>query len=506
MIPSVFHPKSSADYIDSALYDQSGRSAFGDQRLAKRYVGLMKAIQQKGSIVFHQLSSRQKDRIGAYRFINNDRVSLGELIYQCCQISPSQIEGQDLVAYIDGSTIGVKSNSADKSYWAEHYGVHGDNRSPGFYVYPSLIVNNNNEGTIVGLGDVLIYSRQLAKGTKAENIKQRTKRRILPLEQQESGIWSIVAGNTNRRLEMAKRLTYVMDQAGDIYEVLQKIASQLSSDFIVRVKTNRGAKELDNGMVGKFSTLLEQSPCWSYYRTWIRALNHYSKTKARRIRRKQRNALLGLKCIGLVLKRPSHYAHAHNKNKGTLDQPLYLVEVKEQPCSVPAEEDPIHWRLLTSWPVQTRDPAHRVVQTTQNRWHIEQLFRVLKKQGFQIEQSQYRNPYITEKLAVMALKASTDALKLTQVRDGQTYVPIQTMFTEQECQILSQFNENLSGQTPTVVNPHQTDSLAWAAWVIARLGHWSGYPSQRPPGPITMDRGLKRFKDFCNLRKLMEDP
>lgn len=506
MIPSVFHPKSSGDYMNSAVYGLSDRSAFGDKRLANRYIELMNAISQKSSVVFNQLSSQLRDRMAAYRFINNERVNLGELIYQCCQISPCQVEGQDLIAYIDGSAIGVKSNSENKSYWAEHYGVHGDNRSPGFYVYPSLIANNNNEGTIVGLGDILIYSRQLAKGTKAENIKQRTKRRALPLEEQESGVWSIVASNTNRRLKAAKRLTYVMDQAGDIYEVLQKISVHLSSDFIVRVKTNRRAKELDNGMVGTFSALLEQSHCWSYYPTRVRALNHYSKTKGRRIKRKQRNALLALKCIRLVLNRPSHYTHAHNKNKGDLDQVLYLVEVKEQPCSVPPNEEPIHWRLLTSWPLHTLAQAQQVVQAYQNRWHIEQLFRVLKKQGFQIEQSQYRNPYITEKIAVMALKASADALKLTQVRDGQTFVPIQTMFAEEECLLLSQFNEKLSGQTPIVVNPHQANSLAWAAWVIARLGHWSGYPSQRPPGPITMDRGLKRFKDFCKLQKLMDDP
>jgi len=506
MAQCVFHPKSSADFMESGLYNQAGRSAFGDRRLSKRYDALMRSIHQRGSIVFHQLSSRQRERIGAYRFIHNSRVSLGELIYHCCQISPCQIQGQDLIAYIDGSTIGVKSSSTDKSYWAESYGVHGDNRSPGFYVYPSLIVNNNSQGTIVGLGDVLVYSRQLAKGTKSENVRRRAKRRVLPLEKQESGVWSIVARNTNRRLQTAKRLTYVMDQAGDIYEVLQKIATQLNRDLIVRVKINREAKGLNPVSVDKFSTLLEQSPYWSFYHTNIRALNHYSKTKGRRIRRKQRNAKFGLKCIPVVLKRPTHYTQAHNKDKGTLDQTLYLVEVKEQACSVPADEEPIHWRLLTSWPVQTLTQAQKVVRTYQNRWHIEQLFRVLKKQGFQIEKSQYRNPYITEKLAVMALKASTDALKLTQVRDGQIYVPIHTMFSEQECHVLGQFNQNLSGQTPTVVNPHQTDSLAWAAWIIARLGNWSGYSSQRPPGPITMDRGLKRFKDFCSLNKLLEEP
>jgi hypothetical protein len=36
-------------------------------------------------------------------------------------------------------------------------------------------------------------------------------------------------------------------------------------------------------------------------------------------------------------------------------------------------------------------------------------------------------------------------------------------------------------------------SLAWAAWGVARLGGWNGYGKERPPGPVTFARGLRRF-------------
>jgi hypothetical protein len=51
----------------------------------------------------------------------------------------------------------------------------------------------------------------------------------------------------------------------------------------------------------------------------------------------------------------------------------------------------------------------------------------------------------------------------------------------------------LQGRTALQNNPHPQHSLAWAAWAIARLGGWSGYPSEKPPGPITFLRGLEYF-------------
>src|SRR5919106_1327065 len=42
-------------------------------------------------------------------------------------------------------------------------------------------------------------------------------------------------------------------------------------------------------------------------------------------------------------------------------------------------------------------------------------------------------------------------------------------------------------------NPHPKDTLAWAAWIIARLGGWDGYSSSKPPGPVTFKHGLDYF-------------
>ena len=48
-------------------------------------------------------------------------------------------------------------------------------------------------------------------------------------------------------------------------------------------------------------------------------------------------------------------------------------------------------------------------------------------------------------------------------------------------------------RTKLQTNPHSPRTLAWAAWIIARLGGWDGYPRTKP-GPITMANGLKTFQ------------
>ena len=44
-----------------------------------------------------------------------------------------------------------------------------------------------------------------------------------------------------------------------------------------------------------------------------------------------------------------------------------------------------------------------------------------------------------------------------------------------------------------VKNNHSHKKLSWAAWIIARLGGWKGNHKQRPPGPITIKKGVEKF-------------
>ena len=177
---------------------------------------------------------------------------------------------------------------------------------------------------------------------------------------------------------------------------------------------------------------------------------------------------------------------------------LRLVEVQE--IEPPEGEEPLHWRLLTTHEISDTAGAWRIVRWYQLRWVIEQLFRVMKSQGLQLEDSQLATAERLVKLAAVATKAACVDIQLTQGRDGTDQMPASNVFTEPEIDTLAVLGPTLEGKTERQQNPHPMRSLAWGSWIIARLGGWNCY--YKPPGPITFRRGMEHFYQIHRGRQL----
>ena len=119
------------------------------------------------------------------------------------------------------------------------------------------------------------------------------------------------------------------------------------------------------------------------------------------------------------------------------------------------------------------------------------MFRTLKTKGFDIERVGIaEGPF--EKLAAAALVAAVSVLQLVQDRDGTAERPLADVFEPDEQHALEAVSAELEGKTQKQKNPHPRGSLAFAAWVCARLGGWTGYYGK--PGPVVMLRGLHIFR------------
>ena len=93
----------------------------------------------------------------------------------------------------------------------------------------------------------------------------------------------------------------------------------------------------------------------------------------------------------------------------------------------------------------------------------------------------------------MVLQLALQVMQLTLSREGNNTQKAELIFSREEIVFLIAQQQQLEGKTKKQQNPYPSSSLAWAAWIIGRLGGWKGYKSQSPPGHITMKRGLDKF-------------
>ena len=217
-----------------------------------------------------------------------------------------------------------------------------------------------------------------------------------------------------------------------------------------------------------------------------------------RANRPARKAKLALRFGGVTLQRP--------RGPGMRDLPktvaLSLIEVAE--LDPPAGIEPLHWYLLTTHQIGDAAAAWQVVDWYKRRWTIEQLFRILKTQGLQIEDSRVESADRLLKLTAIAAKAAVITLQLVQARDGHGAEAASIAFDDDEIHLLDALGRQYQGRTALQSNPRPPCSLAWAAWIIARLGGWDGYPRTKP-GPITIKNGLEYFLGVAQAHRHLKD-
>jgi hypothetical protein len=205
--------------------------------------------------------------------------------------------------------------------------------------------------------------------------------------------------------------------------------------------------------------------------------------------RKARVADLAVRFSPVVLRKPQNGAAAD------LPKTLALTLVDVRETTTPEDGEPIHWRLLTTHSVTSLGEARRIVDLYRMRWIIEEFFRLLKTAGFNIEDADIGDPQAMINLVAAATVAAVTVMQLVQARDGTTDQSLADAFDPADQPILEAASAQLEGKTTRQKNPHPKGSLAFAAWVLGRLGGWTGYYGK--PGPRVIRRG---FDDFQRIR------
>ena len=390
------------------------------------------------------------------RFLRNKRVSEAALITAAKSHLLAQVAGRRVLAIQDTSEINFSRHTRSKTA----FGRGGNGTDAAFFVHPVLAVDADSN-VILGLADVQLWQRH---GTAAKEASRTT-------DEKESRRWLAGAeAAASLRAAGSTAVTVVADREGDLYPAFARRPGAV--ELLVRAQTERG---LAGG--GYLFAHLDGLPIADRFILDLPAIPG----------RSARRAAMVLRYGPVSLSRPRNSA---DRNLPATVA-LYALDVRE--IEAPAGVEPVHWRLLSSAPIDTVATAHQAIADYRRRWHIEQLFRTLKSQGLDLEDSQIKTPHVLHKIAVVALRAAVVCMQLVHARGGADQRPAIAAFETEEVEVLEAIAPTVDGKTDRLKNPFPPRSLPWAAWIIARLGAWSGAKSAKPPGPITMHRGLQCF-------------
>lgn len=524
--------------------EKASRTALGDKRRVRVCDRLRSALVKKLSVCVSRLACAEKERRSFSRFLNSSKLDTPDLIDYVCtrsMLGPTlagrtSCRGEEMLVISDKVNLNLSKAAKRVEGNGGGLGVLEDNKTRGVHAHVSIGINARSLH-LAGLCDVILFNRSQRDSSQYTHRKSRgtANSSRLSTHEKESHAWRQGADNAFDLLHQAgsSRCTFIFDSDADSLENFNHLLNiphtgrpqaaqrggsprsrpgadgaphELEGNFIVRCQYRKRQIKVEPAKKGmpmihhdagrasaQASTIgladyLAQTPfSGTSYSVSLREYDFIANTKRRKAR-KARTAKIKVK----------YNALAYQDKAGQLHK-LYAVQAWENPQALPKSErsTAIDWILITDREVHTYEQARQIIFYYQQRWHIEQLFRILKKQGFNIEQAQLGSLQALIRIIILAMESSTKILRLVQARHARKGNPIGEVFSASEIDLLHRLNDTYQGKADKQKNPYPPEQLSYAAWIIARMGGWHVY-NTRPPGPIVMARGLQQFNNLKN--------
>jgi Transposase DDE domain len=390
------------------------------------------------------------------RFLRNKRVKPKEMVVTALARTAGLAKGRHILAIQDTTTL-------------------RDDGKQNSLCLHAMIAVDAEDGALLGLVDGVFLSRSGGK-------KRRCAKR--PFAEKESRRWLDATETAAGLVDAgAAQVTVIADQEGDIYE--QFACRPAATELLIRAHHDR---ILQDG--GTLYSCMQQ----------VTELGRQTIDLPANPGRRARQLVLALWARQVTLVRPKRNRAVEAKK---LPESVALTLVEAREVDPVDGVTPVHWRVLTTHKVATLEDACRITGFYRQRWTIEQLFRTMKTKGFDIEAVRIAEGGPFENLTTATLIAAVQVLQMVRERDGAAGRPLQDAIDPEERPALEAICRSLEGKTDKQKNPHRKGTLAYASWVCARLGGWTGYYGK--PGPIVMMHGLRALKAMLRGWKLRTD-
>ena len=425
------------------------------------------------------MAENRSETVGFCRYLSNNRVRVKDIVTAETEKVKLLSKDKHVLVVNDTTEFNYAAHAAYLSKSDPDLGPTTNNDDIGFFLHPGIVVDTEN-GLSLGFSFMKIWNRSWDKKDKHERKYPKQ-----PIEEKESYRWIECAQQSKEAMPFAKMITIVADRESDIYEEFAVVPDE-RTNLLIRSRCNRMLEEGDT----LYDRINNTSNIGSY--------NLIVRSTKNRTGRKTE---IEIKFTRVKIHKPKKIPKG-NKIQGYVE--LYAVEAKEKKEKVPKGEKPIHWIILTTHAVGNFEEAILVVQRYAMRWQIELLFNTMKTGGLNMEVSELEKGKALKKLCLIAMGVALKINQLRQLRNDQTKIPAEIIFSTEQIEFIKILIPHYEGKTDKQKNHYSENTIAWAAWVIARLGGWKGYENESPPGNKTFKWGLDMFYTMFSGYKIAQ--
>jgi hypothetical protein len=449
------------------VHREFGGAKLGDARLSERLLALAASFFARPQANIPQACGSTAAAKAAYRFFDNERVTMDALLEPHHQASIERMRQEPLVLVAQDTT---------SLCYTTHPGMTGlgpisnkVNGPQGIELHSAQAFTPG--GLPLGMLDIEAWARDPVEFGKAKD------RNGKPIEDKESHKWLRALGPIAAAAARCPhtRVVTLADREADIYEYLLD-AHERGLETVVRAKEKN--RRLDGEVLKLWPHMLARPKAGTIELTVPR----HGKQPAR-------PATLSVSFDTVTLKPPHAKQHL---------PPLRVVVVLSREEAPPPDvKEPLEWLLLSTaplWPAQGQAVASLAdaVERTQwytCRWGIEVFHRILKS-GCQIEDRQLGTAERLEACLAIDAVVAWRIHHLTYLGRATPDLPCDTVFDDDLWKGVIVFRTRQPA-------PAKPPSLREMIRMIAGLGGFLGRKSDGEPGTQTLWRGLQRADDIA---------
>jgi len=436
-----------------------------DKRLNARAARIIAGMAAKPADSIPQTYAKWSGVKGAYRFIENDRVTSEAIARPVSDAAARACAPFSTVLAIQDTT----GATFPKAGRMTGLGPVNGTEAKGMCLHTTLAVSL--EGLPLGVLDLQWWAREPRETSKSRKHYQER-----PIEEKESAKWlrGIAAARSAQARNLMPheecRLIHVFDREGDIHQVFEEILKSDTDGAVIRSVQNRNVKG------GKAHGKVRAAPILAAYEIQPpRSQGQSARPPAR----------VEVRACPMTLAPPQ----SHGPRR-PLD--LTLVEVWE-PAPPEGVKEPLHWLLWTTEEVTSAAQALRIVDIYKLRWRIEDYHAVLKC-GCGIEELRFETAQRTAKAIFLYAPVAVRILQLRDLSRTQPDICCTNVLSDTQWRALW---THINQRPPAAHEPPPT--LAQATRWIGSIGGHLGRKGDGTPGMRSLWRGWRDLSIMAEL-------